>query len=281
MPEGNERYPALGESAAAAPVEYTRTLIHWPESGCGRRPRVAMLDGPVNTRAAALAGARLETAVFTPAGAQPSYNHGTSVAALLVGGGAPRGLLPKAELLVGVVMVGEDGKAYTTTEWVLRGLDWVLGLSPAPVALNLSFGGPRSGQLARAMERVLLATRVIAAVGNDGKHAPVFPAAYPGVVSVSAVDARGSRWPDANTGEHVSIAAPGVDVWTINGAGEGYYASGTSFATAVVTAAIAFSGPTQAQLDEWLPRHARDLGAPGRDPEFGFGLLTLNEGCPP
>ena len=85
----------------------------------------------------------------------------------------------------------------------------------------------------------------------------------------------------SNTGEHVAIAAPGVDVWTIDGAGNGYYASGTSFATAFVTAAIAISAPTQAQIGEWLPRHARDVGVPRRDDEYGHGVLTLNEGCVP
>ncbi|HEY6125644.1 MAG TPA: hypothetical protein VIV63_13415, partial [Steroidobacteraceae bacterium] len=87
IPENNERYQALGESAAA-PAEYAGPLIHWPVAGCGRRPRIAMLDGPVNTAVAALAGARVQSAVFTPAG-QPNYHHGTSVAAVLVGGAMP------------------------------------------------------------------------------------------------------------------------------------------------------------------------------------------------
>jgi hypothetical protein len=281
MPEANQRYQGLADAGRGAPVEYAGKLIGWPAAGCRLRPRVAMLDGPVNGTLAALAGSRLASVVFTPADAKTNYHHGTAVAAVLVGSGSPRGLLPQAELLVGVIMVDDAGKPYTTTEWILRGLDWVAGLSPAPVALNLSFGGPPSGQLARAMERVLAVTRVIAAAGNDGKRAAVFPASFPGVVGVSAVDARLQRWPDANTGDHVAIAAPGVDVWTIDGAGNGYYASGTSFATAFVTAAIALSPPSQAQLGQWLPRHARDLGAPLRDPEYGYGALTIHEGCSP
>ena len=99
------------------------------------------------------------------------------MAAVLVSQGAPQGLLPQAELLLGVVMLDDEGKAYTTTEWILRGLDWVVGLSPPPVVLNLSFGGPPSRQLARAMDRVLAVTRVVAAAGNDGRNRPDFPQA--------------------------------------------------------------------------------------------------------
>jgi len=281
MPESNERYPGLEGAASALPVEYAARLIRWPPAGCSRKPRIAMLDGPVNTRLREFSAGKLTSVAFTPPAGTPNYNHGTAVAAVLMSQGPSPGLLPQAELLLGVVMVDEDGKPYTTTEWILRGLDWVVGLSPPPAALNLSFGGPRSAQLARALDRVLAVTRVVAAAGNDGRNAAVFPASHPGVIGVSAVDARERRWPAANTGEHVAIAAPGVDVWTIDGAGSGYYASGTSFATVFVTAAIALSAPTQAQVVEWLPLHARDAGAPRRDPEYGYGVLTLNEGCAP
>jgi subtilisin family serine protease len=279
MPESNQRYPALGDAGAGGPIDYARKLIGWPESGCGRKPRIAVLDGPVNGALTAFGGRKFQLAALAPADAVPNYNHGTAVAALIVGHGSPRGLLPEAELVIGVIMRDDSGKAYTTTEWVLRGLDWVLGLEPAPSALNLSFGGPESAQLARALERVLQTTRVIAAAGNDGKRAPVFPASHPGVIGVSALDIRLQRWPNANTGEHVAITAPGVDVWTLDGAGHGYYASGTSFATPFVTAAIASSAPSQAQMPDWLARHTRDLGAPRRDSEYGQGVLTLHKGC--
>jgi len=281
MPESNERYPGLEGPASALPVEYAGRMIHWPPAGCGRKPRVAMLDGPVNSGLQGFSAGKLTSVVFTPANGKTNYQHGTAIAAVLVSQGAPQGLLPQAELLLGVVMMDDEGKAYTTTEWILRGLDWVVGLSPPPAVLNLSFGGPPSRQLARAMDRVLAVTRDVAAAGNDGRNRPVFPASHPGVIGVSAVDARERRWPGSNTGEHVAIAAPGVDVWTLDGAGNGYYASGTSLATAFVTAAIAISAPTQAQIGEWLPRHARDVGAPRRDDEYGHGVLTLNEGCVP
>lgn len=277
MPEMNERYPALGTSGRNAPIEYARRVIGWPEGNCERKARIAMLDGPVNASLAAFAGRSLETRVFTPAGTAPDYHHGTSVAALIIAHEAPRGLLPNADLMVGVIMVENGGKPYTSTEWILRGLDWVLGASPAPVVLNLSFGGPNSAQISRAIDRVLPRTHVVAAAGNDGDDAPVFPASHPGVIGVSALDARLRRWPDSNTGAHVS--APGVDVWTLDGAGQGFYASGTSFAAAFVTAALAVTAPARAQLPQWLERHTRDLGSERRDPQYGHGVLALADAC--
>jgi hypothetical protein len=279
MAESNQRYPGLEAKSAAVPAEYAAKMIRWPAAGCGRKPRIAMLDGPVNAGLAQFSGSRVTMVTFTPPGAAANYDHGTAVAALLLSQRVPHGLLPQAELIVGVVMVEESGRPHSTTEWILRGLDGVLGLSPRPSVLNLSFGGPPSVQLARALDRVLAVTRVVAAAGNDGRNSAVFPASHPGVVGVGAVDSRGRRWPGANTGDHVAITAPGVDVWTLDGTGSGYYASGTSFATAFVTAAIALSAPTQTQLGEWLTNHARDVGAPRRDPEFGHGLLTLEEDC--
>ena len=280
MPEMNAVYPALSAASTDAPVEYAHQLIGWPEGGCERKPRIAMLDGPVNVALAAFAGRRLESQVFTPPGSAPDYHHGTAVAAVIIGRDTPRGLLPNADLMVGVIMVANDRKPYTSTEWVLRGLDWVLGATPAPVVLNLSFGGPRSAQIARAIDRVLPRTHVVAAAGNDGGDAPVFPASHPGVIGVSALDARLRRWPDSNTGEHVAISAPGVDVWTIDGSGQGFYASGTSFAAAFVTAALAVTAPQRPQLPQWLEQHTRDLGAKRRDPQFGHGVLTITNACP-
>ena len=276
-PELNARYTALTGEATAAPLDYARTLIAWPPV-CVSASDIAMLDGSVDQKLAAFSGRSLQVEVLTPPGVQPDYQHGTALAALLIGQAAPLGLLPKARLRVGSIMAEESGQAYTTTEWILRGLDWVVGLDPRPAALNLSFGGPRSVQIERALERVSTHTTVVAAAGNDGRRAPSYPAAYPGVIGVTALDAREHRWVRANTCDHVAIAAPGVDVWTLDAKGQGYYASGTSFAALFVSAAIAAGGAEKTTAD-WLAKHTRDIGTPGKDPEFGYGALSMRA-CP-
>jgi subtilisin family serine protease len=82
----------------------------------------------------------------------------------------------------------------------------------------------------------------------------------------------------------VALAAPGVDVWVARPGGGGGYVSGTSYAAPFVTAAVAAvrarqPQATPAQVADELERAARDLGAPGRDPVFGFGLLQPPAGC--
>jgi minor extracellular protease Epr len=278
IPEINQRYDALGTASTVAPAEYARTLIAWPQS-CATAVRIAMLDGPVNTGLARLTDRRISVTQIASAGAEPDYHHGTALAALLVAKDAPRGLLPDAELAVGVIMSTDDDGPYTTTEWVLRGLDWVLGLEPRPLALNLSFGGPRSAQMQRALEAVTRVLPVAAAAGNEGRKEVAYPASYPGVIAVTAVDARGRRWSRANVGSEVAIAAPGVQVWTLDGAGRGHYANGTSIATLFVTAALASAPPAPHALDDWLASHAIEAGPAGRDLEYGHGLLAMGAGC--
>lgn len=276
MPEPNRRYQAFAGTGVDGPREYARELIEWPEA-CAVRARIAMLDGPVNTELPALLAARITSTAVIPPGLETDYQHGTALAALLLGRTRPAGLLPESELLVGVVMAKSDDGPYSTTEWLLRGLDWSLGLQPRPAALNLSFGGPRSAQIERAIRRVLEVMPVVAAGGNSGRREVTYPAGYAGVIGVTAVDANRRRWARANTGAHVALAAPGAQVWSLGADGAGYYADGTSIAALFVTAALATRNHTAAA--EWLQQQTKDAGPAGRDMEFGHGVLAMHRQC--
>src|SRR3546814_9491455 len=82
--------------------------------------------------------------------------------------------------------------------------------------------------------------RLVAAAGNEGPHAaPVFPAGYPSVLAVTAVDASLQPYRHANRGDYIDLAAPGVDVWSARRGQGGRYNSGTSFAAPFVAAAAA------------------------------------------
>jgi subtilisin family serine protease len=119
---------------------------------------------------------------------------------------------------------------------------------------------------------------VVAAAGNSGRREVTYPAGYDGVIGVTAVDANRRRWPRANTGAHVAIAAPGAQVWSLGADGAGYYADGTSIAAVFVSAALAIRKQTAAS--EWLRLHTQDAGPSGKDPEFGHGLLAMHGQCP-
>ena len=152
--------------------------------------------------------------------------------------------------------------------------------------INISLTGPYNTLLEKvinAAQRVNIP--VVAAAGNSGPGAaPHFPAAYEGVFAVTAVDVRLRPYVYANRGNYISFAAPGVGVWTPTEEG-GTYQDGTSFAAPFVTAAIASMQSRQyrmiADLNTQLVNSAVDLGAPGKDPLFGWGLLQAKGICEP
>jgi hypothetical protein len=267
------------------PRDYPTKLIGWGQAprGCGEGLRIGLLDTAVDTESPGLRGARIVQQSFLPPGARmASSEHGTAIAAILVAqqsaGGA--GLLPGAELAVaGAFGADAEGIPIADVMALVGGLDWLVGLR-APV-VNMSFAGEANAVVALALRQVTAGRAiVVAAVGNGGPTAPpAFPADQPGVIGVTAVDNHSRPYADANRGDHIDFAAPGVRVWT-----PGHFHTGTSFAAPFVTAAVAARLPRGAAADadviaDSLARTAVDLGPPGRDPVFGRGLIQLANPC--
>lgn len=139
---------------------------------------------------------------------------------------------------------------------------------------NISLAGPDHPALKLAIARTQkLGLTIIAAVGNAGPAAPpAFPAAYDGVIGVSAVDHLGQPYVYSARGSQVDVAAPGVDELV---PGSLVPLSGTSYATPHVTAFLAARRPDAAgpPAEQVLVSAAQDVGAPGRDAVFGMGIL--------
>ncbi|MBL8518671.1 MAG: S8 family serine peptidase [Betaproteobacteria bacterium] len=241
--------------------------------------RVGILDSAVE-RIPALAGASITQRGFVPAAERPApAAHGTAVAALIAGAETQgfKGLATGARLFVAGVLRMQEDQETTTTATVVRALDWLL--SERVSVINLSLGGTGDRILAQAIAKVLSeGVVVVAAAGNAGPDAPPsYPAAYPGVIAVTANDALERPYAAANRGHYVSLSAPGVDVW-IPDTDRGRYVSGTSYAAALVSAASAQligKGARADAVGAALCTSARDIGEPGRDPVFGCGLLQL------
>jgi len=233
-----------------------------PQAGGTRR--VGLIDTGVTTAHPALAGVRVTQQGF--AGQPTPAAHGTAVASLLVGeAGGFRGAAPGANLYVADVYGGS--RAGGSSEALARALAWMA--QNQVTVVNVSLVGPRNAVVEAAIRRVSArGITVVAAVGNDGPAAPpLYPSAYPGVVGVTAVNAQDRVLPEAARGPHVSFAAPGADI-AAAGPGGGYVrVRGASFAAPLVAGLIAREGLSA------LSRQARDLGAPGRDPVYGAGLV--------
>jgi len=199
-------------------------------------------------------GASIEQSGF--AGNPQPTGHGTAVASLIVGNQGPfRGAAQGASLFVADVYGGS--RAAGSASSVVRALGWLA--SKRTQVINISLVGPQNRLVERAIQ-VLRArgVQIVAAVGNDGPAAPPqYPASYPGVVSVTAVDARQRALPEAGKAAHLDFAAPGADMAAAL-PGQGYSkVRGTSFAAPLATARLALTGSIQRLGSEARPGKGR------------------------
>ena len=236
----------------------------------------------------------------TGAGKAPNW-HGTSVLSLLAG--APKsstpGLIPNADFLIAdAFFKNAKGLAQTDTVRLLEALQR-LDETGAQI-INMSLVGPWDELVRRRI--VDMSTRkgvlFIAAAGNDGERAlPGYPAGYEEVIAVTAVDSKRQGYADANRGSYISVAAPGVKIWTaLPGNMEGMV-SGTSFAAPFVTAIAAVTyntgrmkallGDKRGPLDPkaaMLAAFSIDKlgnGEPADQRIYGLGLAKAPSSCTP
>ncbi len=254
---------------------------------CGSGVRVGMLDTGVDRDAPALRDQVVVERRFLGNGGVPaSRAHGTAVASLLVGrdGAGFTGLLPDTVLYSAAVLRRRaDGSTSGELGALFDAFDWLIGegVSVANMSFETGENAVLSLILKTAAERGLVLT---AAAGNGGRGgAPAFPAAHPNVLAATATDRRARVYEHATTGGYIDFAAPGVDVIAPDDSGIGPH-SGTSFAvpflTAAAAVAVARGAPADANaLRARLRAHARDLGAPGKDDTYGWGLLDLKHIC--
>lgn len=241
-------------------------------SRSGSRPTVGMIDGGVEASHPALAGARIVQKSFVAASVAPSA-HGTAVASLIAGRGANFvGAAPGAALFVADVF--EPALGAGSAEAIARGFSWLVE-QHVPV-INASIVGPANQTLAVVVRAAQTrGAMIVAAVGNDGPAAPpLYPASYPGVVGVTAVDARRRVLVEAARGDQVDLAAPGADLAAASPGGGYAQVRGTSFAAPIVAGLLAEEvAAGKGDPVERLASRAIDLGAKGMDKTFGRGLV--------
>ncbi|QIL90874.1 S8 family serine peptidase [Microbulbifer sp. SH-1] len=238
---------------------------------------IGMVDTAIQLDHPAFRDRRIEQKSFLDPELPSPDAHGTAVAGVLIGALPTRtSRLPHATLYNASVFYPRDQFAQGATMMQLvAALDWLLAKDVS--VINMSLSGPHNRVLQAALIQVMDKGKVVvAAAGNGGPAAPpLYPAAYPGVISATAVDDRKNIYRWANRGDYLDFAAHGVRVMTARSGGGFGRESGTSIAAPVVSAFAACERAAHpgAVILEKLAARASDLGEPGRDPVFGFGLL--------
>ncbi|MDI3420762.1 S8 family serine peptidase [Streptomyces luteolus] len=258
----------------------------WEESR-GKGVTVAVVDSGVDASHPDLVGNVLPGKDFSrpSIGAhKDKYGHGTGMASIIAGHGhgagnrsGVMGIAPEAKILP--VRAFKDDK---------KAMDWTwpdgvrYAVDQGAEVINLSFKDPNQSAGTKGAKAIAYALAhdvvVVAGVGNDGGTVSS-TATLPGVVGVTAVDEDLKPWSEANSGEGVVLAAPGVDITSATPTTSSGYrkATGTSDATAYVSGIAAllrskFPDLTAGQIINRMVKSADYLGnAPDKE-TLGYGI---------
>lgn len=278
---------ALGEEAPAAapvsqgdPAQYALAKLRLPQAhelAKGEKVLVAVIDSGVDVAHPELVGMVVDSFDALESG-ETAHAHGTAVAGAIVAHARLTGAAPAARILAARAFSAKERTPEATTYSINRSIDWAVARGAH--IINMSFTGPRDPSIeqrvTQARNKGLI---IVAAAGNAGpRSGPLYPAAYPNVIAVTATDADDKLFQGANRGSHIAVAAPGVDV--LLPAPEAAYqvTTGTSFAAAEVSGIVALilerkPGLGPDGVRKALTGTARDLGPKGVDSQFGSGLV--------
>ena len=238
--------------------------------------RVAVIDSGVDASHPELAGSIADSFDTLDKPMTP-HAHGTGIAGLIAAHGKLMGAAPGARLLAIRAFDPDDKGAQGTTFNILKGLDWAS--EHGARIINMSFAGPQDPAIGRSLGAAAKKNIVlIAAAGNAGaKSPPLYPAADPNVIAVTATDTDDKLFEAANRGKYIAIAAPGAQIMVAIPDGGYEVSSGTSLAAAEVSGIAALMlqhrpDLTAARLRNQLMMTAKDIGPKGRDAMFGAGL---------
>jgi subtilisin family serine protease len=270
----DQKKPAIEGDVA----QYAVAQLRLPQAHAlarGMNVTIAVIDSGIDVKHPELANSVADS--FDALGSSEGpHVHGTGIAGAIVAHAKLMGSAPEARLLA-IRAFGAGSKGAESTSYViLRGLDYA-AVHGAQI-INMSFAGPKDPLIERGI--AAMAARgilMVAAAGNAGaKSPPLYPAANPNVIAVSGTDAQDKLFAASNRGNHIAISAPGADIFLPAPDEKYQITSGTSFSAAYVSGVAALLLERNPALKPGdvraiLTKTARDLGAPGRDDQFGAG----------
>jgi|GEM_PF-4981241 subtilisin family serine protease len=257
----NIRYRLQEAGYTEAQRQISLPIVHY-NNITGEGVVVAILDTGVNYKLPDLDDNYLGGYDFAYDDLDPNdlEGHGTTVAALLAGEGDDQfqGIAPNASYYA--VKVLDDSGAGKLSD-VLDGLDWAVQHNVSIV--SMSYGQPVYSPAEHTAIQTLYNKGVIlvAAAGNEGYDKLIYPAGYPEVVSVGAVNRYGEVASWSNKGAF--LAAPGVEITILTRFGTTTTGSGTSYATPIVSGVVALMKQVNPNLNS---ANVKDALANSTDP---------------
>ena len=259
----------------------------WASGAQGQGVTVAILDSGVNAARPELAGRVLAgTDLVTGGDGRTDYDrsraHGTAMALFVAGQGGASGLVgiaPQAHILP--VRLNQ-GPSTGGDQRLVDGIRWAVDHGAKVINASIGPSGECPAEVQDAVGYAVgKGAVVVASAGNSGGSGspPEYPASCAGVLAAGAVDAARHAWPGTTRQSYVDVAAPGVNMASINATGQAGKSDGTSDASALTSAAIAliwskYPALTNRQVVARLLATLRDdADRPGRDPATGLGLI--------
>ncbi|OMP66320.1 S8 family serine peptidase [Domibacillus epiphyticus] len=275
----------LNEQVEDWGIPATNMPATWNSGFTGKGIKVAVIDSGIAPHSDLAIAGGISTVDYTS-----SYNddqgHGTHVAGIIGARNNSFGVKGAAyeSELYAVKAFNQDGAAYLSD--MIEGIDW--SISNGMDIINLSSGTQVDSAAFQSVIDKAYASGllIVAAAGNDGAPDGLddtvdFPARYSSVIGVGAVDSYSMRAAFSSTGPAVEVSAPGVNILSTYLDDQYGYLSGTSMAAPYATGKLAllkqaYPQLTNEELRQLLIKHTRDLGHPGRDPFFGYGLIQAS-----
>lgn len=293
---GELRTASLRSEQSEWSFQAVQPVNMWDKGYTGRGVKVAVIDSGISAHDELSIAGGISTVDYTTSYSDDE-GHGTHVAGIIAAhnnGYGIAGIAPDVQLYA-IKAMGRDGKG--SLQDLLEGLDWAI--QNRMDIINMSLVSDADSQLLHEMvdQAYAAGMTIVGSAGNSqtdqaGNPIPTdihtinYPAKYDSVIAVAAVDSMNQRAAFSSVGSEVEVAAPGVDVIStyVQPDGTAIYAkaSGTSQAAPHVTGMLAllkqqYPGMSNAQLRKEVRKFAVDIGAPGRDIEFGYGSLTFSK----
>lgn len=207
--------------------------------------------------------------------------HGTHVAGTIAAYDNTEGVIgvyPGVNLHI--VKIFDDNGNWTYSSDIIQAINQCQSAGANVVNMSLGGGGSSSAEQSAMQSFVDDGILLVAAAGNDGNSTKSYPASYPSVVSVGAVDSNENHASYSQYNNAVEIAAPGSSVYSTYPTNSYATLNGTSMATPHVAGGAAlvwsfFPQCSNEQIRGALNATAKDKGAAGRDNLYGYGLMQV------